>query len=57
MIEPFLIHGWDKDFSIIALEQKAKQLAREYQALKVIHDYSKKPHGLKEYMTKESKTN
>lgn len=55
-IEPFSIHDWDKDFSIIALEQRAKQLAREYQALKAIHDYSEKLHELKEHMAKESET-
>jgi hypothetical protein len=54
LLEPFSIHEWDKDFKIIALENQAKQLAREYNALKAIHDYSEKLNELQEHMQEEN---
>jgi len=54
LLEPFSIHDWDKDFKIIALENQDKQLAREYNALKAIHDYSEKLNELQEHMQEEN---
>ncbi|MGB9659192.1 MAG: hypothetical protein ACPLY9_01520 [Nitrososphaerales archaeon] len=51
--QPFSMHDWIKDFERSMLEQKAKQLRSEYEALKAVHDYSEKLEALKAHIEAE----